>query len=205
MAAERSQSLFPTEASSWCKGTIPVPVCLPSSGTWLEWVDPAARYCANSLEASAWSMGAINLRASGISESSRLRAVLERLGGNMRVHASDHLFGNVDLYLVYLQFQNPARTSWKIGTKLSNANAFACALMSKTLCKKTTISCTRAVGAHCICARGQVRRRRRHGRICNPPLQGAAQGSSASVGRHALMPPLLPATKHASWDGRRAF
>src|SRR5699024_4697628 len=95
-------SLFPTEASSWCKGTIPVPVCLPSSGTWLEWVDPAARYCANSLEASAWSMGAINLRASGISESSRLRAVwmtcLERLGGNMRVHASDHLFGNVALY-----------------------------------------------------------------------------------------------------------
>ena len=146
MAAERSQSLFPTEASSWCKGTIPVPVCLPSSGTWLEWVDPAARYCANSLEASAWSMGAINLRASGISESSRLRAVwmtcLERLGGNMRVHASDHLVGNVALYLVYLQFQNPARTSWKIGTKLSNANAFACALMSKTLCKKTTISCT---------------------------------------------------------------
>ncbi len=51
----------------------------------------------------------------------------------MRVHASDHLFGNVDLYLVYLQSQNPARTSWKIGTKLSNANAFACALMSKTL------------------------------------------------------------------------
>lgn len=84
MAAERSQSLFPTEASSWCKGTIPVPVCLPSSGTWLEWVDPAARYCANSLEASAWSMGAINLRESGISESSRLRAVFRKTG---RQHA----------------------------------------------------------------------------------------------------------------------
>src|SRR5699024_2960985 len=39
------------------------------------------------------------------------------------------------------------------------------------------------VGAHCICARGQVCRRWCHGRIYNPPLQGAAKISGAPVGR----------------------
>lgn len=39
----------------------------------------------------------------------------------MIVHASDLLVGDVDLISVYLQFQNPTRTSWKMGTKLSDA------------------------------------------------------------------------------------
>lgn len=42
----------------------------------------------------------------------------------MIVHASDLLVGDVDLISVYLQFQNPTRTSWKMGTKLSDADAF---------------------------------------------------------------------------------
>ena len=39
----------------------------------------------------------------------------------MIVHASDLLVGDVDLISVYLQFQNPTRTSWKMGKKLSDA------------------------------------------------------------------------------------
>ena len=79
LSASKSASpvVFWMRSTIWLARSICVEMTPPLSATFSKALcTTSARYCASTLEASALSMGAINLRESGISESSRFRAVL---------------------------------------------------------------------------------------------------------------------------------
>ena len=79
LSAAKSAScvVFWMRVTIWLARLICVEMSPPLSTTFSRpFCTTSARYCASTLEASALSMGATDLRASGISESSRFRAVL---------------------------------------------------------------------------------------------------------------------------------
>ena len=79
LSAAKSASwvVFWMRSTIWLTRSICAEMSPPLSSTFSRpFCTTSARYCASTLEASALSMGATDLRASGISKSSRFRAVL---------------------------------------------------------------------------------------------------------------------------------